>query len=120
MKNQNVVVAEDELFLAKLIIKEIESAGYTAHHALTGVEALELIDEVNPKVVLLDLVMPEMDGFTVLEKLKAKKIKLPVFVFSNLSQTGDKEKVLKQGAEKFFVKADTSVATIIDAIKKVK
>jgi DNA-binding response OmpR family regulator len=67
---------------------------------------------------LLDLILPNMDGFTVLEQLKEKDITIPVIVLTNLSQKEDKQKVLDLGAKAFFVKTDIQLTEIVEQVEK--
>jgi DNA-binding response OmpR family regulator len=76
-----------------------------------------LLDKGGFDVVLLDLMMPTMDGFQVLERLKEKGDMPTIFVLSNLSQREDEERVLSLGAKKFFVKSNTPLAKIVEEVK---
>lgn len=63
--------------------------------------------------------MPKLDGFGLLEKLKEKKINIPVIVTSNLSQEEDEEKVKKLGAKEYFIKSNTPIIQIVENVKKI-
>jgi CheY-like chemotaxis protein len=80
---------------------------------------LSIIDSQEFDIILLDLMMPVMDGFQVLEKLQQKPKKPAVFVLSNLSQAEDEQRVLKLGARKYFIKSDTPLSVIVEEVKKV-
>ena len=69
--------------------------------------------------MLLDLIMPEMDGFAVLEALRQKGNKMPVIVLSNLGQDEDKQKALALGATDYFVKANTPILEIVTKVKSI-
>lgn len=114
-----VLVVEDEKPLSHALELKLQHEGFTVTVASNGREALELIGNQHFDVVLLDLIMPDIDGFQVLEKLKSIPEAPTVFVLSNLSQHEDEEKVLSLGARKFFIKSDTSLTTIIDEVKQV-
>jgi CheY-like chemotaxis protein len=84
---------------------------------VNGRDALDkLKDGVRPDLIVLDLMMPEMDGFAVLEELNEENI--PVFVFSNLRQESDRKRAKKLGAEDFLVKSDVQVSEVIDRVNE--
>lgn len=117
---KKVLIVEDEKPLAHALALKLEHEGYTVGVGSDGQEALDLIAKEQYDIMLLDLVMPVMDGFQVLQNLQ----KLPnrpktIFVLSNLSQSEDEERVKALGAAKFFIKSDTSLSVIIDEIKAI-
>ena len=116
---RNILIVEDEKPLAHALELKLQHEGFTVSLTSNGREALELLGSQHFDVMLLDLIMPEMDGFQVLEKLKEIQNQPAVFVLSNLSQHEDEEKVLALGARKFFIKSDTPLTTIVEEIKKV-
>jgi DNA-binding response OmpR family regulator len=114
----NILIVEDEKPLAHALMLKLQHEGFNVTHASNGQECLDLIESKHFDVVLLDLMMPTMDGFQVLATLQ-KKPKMPtVFVLSNLSQHEDEERVLNLGARKFFIKSDTPLTTIVDEVRK--
>ena len=104
--------------MALAIGLKFEEAGYTVKKAFHGGEAIPLLEKGGVDLVLLDLLMPKKDGFDVLEAMKKRGDKTPVFVLSNLSQAEDKEHARTLGAIKFFVKANTSLASLAEEAKK--
>lgn len=119
MKNKKtILIAEDEKALARVLKLKIEKEGFGAEVVVNGEEAIEKIKKDKPNLILLDLIMPVMDGFTVLEKMKKMGNETPVFVLSNLGQDSDIEKAEKLGAEDFFIKSDISISKVIERIKK--
>ncbi len=116
--SKQVLIVEDEKPLAHALQLKLEHEGYAVTVASNGQECLDLIDSHKFDVVLLDLIMPVMDGFQVLEQLKSKSNKPIVFVLSNLSQHEDDERAIRLGARKFFIKSDTPLTTIVEEIKK--
>ena len=114
-----VLVVEDEKPLSHALELKLQHEGFTVTVASNGREALDFINGQHFDIVLLDLIMPDIDGFQVLEQLKEKSDAPAVFVLSNLSQHEDEEKVLALGARKFFIKSDTSLTTIVDEVKQV-
>lgn len=116
---KHILIVEDEKPLSHALQLKLEHEGFVVTAASDGQECLDLIDAGQFDIVLLDLIMPVLDGFQVLEQLK-KKPKMPaVFVLSNLSQHEDEERVLQLGARKFFIKSDTPLTLIVEEVKKV-
>ncbi len=115
---KSVLIVEDEKPLAHALELKLQHEGYTTATAHNGQECLDLLNSGQYDVVLLDLMMPVMDGFQVLEQLGQKPNKPVVFVLSNLSQHEDEERVLKLGAKKYFIKSDTPLGVIVDEVKK--
>ncbi len=98
----------------------MEKAGFKVFLANDGEEGLELALKNKPDLILLDIMMPKMDGFSVLEKLKAdeKTKKITVAMLTNLGQEEDREKGEKLGAADYWVKADFTPAQINDKVNK--
>ncbi|MBU0727877.1 response regulator [Patescibacteria group bacterium] len=113
-----VLVVEDDPFLMKVAGLTLEDKGYHVERAVTGKEAIVAIKKNGYKLVLLDLIMPEMDGFEVLHELKKQKNKVPIVVFSNLSQEEDKKEALSLGAKDYFVKSDITLDELADIVQK--
>jgi DNA-binding response OmpR family regulator len=118
-KKPKVLVVEDDVFLSNVHKKKLTIEGFEVFMASNGQEALKLAPEVKPDIILLDLIMPVMDGFQTLKELKdnpeLKDIK--VMILSNLSQEEDKQKVMELGAIDFIVKANVSFRTIVAQIR---
>lgn len=115
---KTVLVVEDDPILKNLLGNTF-SGRYTAVYAGTGNEALQLLEEHKPDMVLLDLMLPEMGGFEVLEKIRAREDDLknvPVIVVSNLSQDSDREKAKQLGANDYMVKAEVAIEEITSKI----
>lgn len=115
---KQILIVEDERPLAHALELKLQHEGFLTTTALNGKEALDALAKQHFDVVLLDLVMPEMDGFQVLEHLKTVAEKPIIFVLSNLSQHEDEARVRELGAQKFYIKSDTPLTTIVEDIKK--
>lgn len=118
MAQKKILVADDEKALAKALELKLTKEGYAVVVAYNGVEALALIQKEHPNLILLDLVMPKMDGFGVLEALKKEGRKTPVIVTTNLGQEEDKKRVLDLGVKEYLVKSNTPIADIVAHVKK--
>ena len=113
---KKILIVEDEKPLAKALELKLTHAGFIISVCLNGEEALSLIAENQYDLILLDLIMPKVNGFSVLQKIKEQNINTPVIVSSNLSQAEDINKAKDLGALQYFVKSNTSLAQIISYI----
>ncbi|OHA67086.1 MAG: hypothetical protein A3C82_02420 [Candidatus Wildermuthbacteria bacterium RIFCSPHIGHO2_02_FULL_47_12] len=105
---------EDEKPMARALELKLTHAGFDVKAVLNGEEGMECVRKDTFALILLDLVMPQMDGFKVLEAIRKKKIKTPVAVLTNLSQEDDEKRARTLGAKEFFVKSNTPIATIVE------
>lgn len=106
MSNKRILIAEDDQFLNKMYRLNLEQEGWDVEIVNNGKKAIEAIEKDAPDVLLLDLLMPKVDGFAVLEHIRIKKHKFPVIIMSNLSQEIDQTKCKELGAKDYFVKSD--------------
>jgi CheY-like chemotaxis protein len=120
MKKKNILIAEDETIYATVYKLKLEAEGFNVSHAKNGVEALELAKKSKPDIILLDLMMPEKDGFHVLKELKGDdRLKdVPVIIMTNLTQSSDIEEILRLGAKTYLIKADITAEQMIDKVKE--
>ena len=115
-----ILLVEDESFLLELYSTKLTQQGYVIFRASNGVEGLEMAAEHLPDLILLDILMPQVDGYTMLKRLKAdKKIKhISVIIFSNLSQKYEIEKGLKLGANDFIIKTSVTPTELASKVKE--
>ncbi len=120
MQNKKVLSIEDDKFLSSLVAKKLSAAGYQMIHAANGEDALKMVQEEKPAVILLDILLPEMSGFEVLEQIKSNEEtkNIPVILFSNLGQREDIDKGIKLGAEKFIIKATVVLDDIVKEVEQ--
>lgn len=116
---KRILIAEDERPLAHALELKLLHEGFIVTATANGQECLELLQTQKFDVLLLDLIMPVLDGFQVLERLQQKPDKPVIIVLSNLSQHEDEERVLSLGASKFFIKSDTPLTKIIEEIRAI-
>jgi len=114
-----ILIIEDDKFLRDLISQKLRREGFNALEAIDGEEGLKIAREKSPDMVLLDLILPGLDGFEILKILKGDKntSPIPVIVLSNLGQKEDMDKALAGGAEDFMVKAHFTPSEIVAKIK---
>ncbi|MDD3170487.1 MAG: response regulator [Candidatus Paceibacterota bacterium] len=119
--SKKVLIIEDDKFLRELLGKKLSNVGYAAILAVDGEEGLEKIKKDKPDIVLLDLILPGINGFEVLERYKkdASISSVPVIILSNLGQSEDIEKGLKLGAKDFLVKAHFTPQEIVNKLQMV-
>lgn len=108
---RRVLVAEDDQFLRRAACATLKRHGYTVFTATNGEEALRLAREEVPDLILLDLIMPKIQGFEVLRQLRIDPVTrtIPVIVLSNLSQPADVAASLAAGARAYLVKTDLTL-----------
>lgn len=116
---KKVLLVEDDLFLIDIYTKKLEKFGYEVVNADTGTKALKMAKDENPDLVLLDIVLPEMEGWEVLERLKKEDSQLKVIILSNLSQRQEVDKGLKLGAEKYLIKSQHTPSEVVKEVKKI-
>ena len=114
-----VLIIEDEKSMMDALTLKLTHQGFDVRPAFDGREGLELADKELFDCILLDLVMPKVDGFVVLGELQKKKNAPPIIVLTNLSQSEDETRAKELGAAKFFVKTDISINDIVIEVKKV-
>ncbi|MDA3840409.1 MAG: response regulator [Patescibacteria group bacterium] len=121
IKKQIVLLAEDDKFISLAYKDGLARAGYEVIHAENGKKALDLAKKNKPNIILLDVIMPEMNGFEVLTALKKEKLlkKIPVVILSNLGQESDILKGQELGATDYMIKSNYSLGEVVDKIKKI-
>lgn len=114
-----LVLVEDEEILQGVLKEKFEEAGFKMSIAADGEAAISLIRKINPKIVILDLLLPKKDGFAVLQELKASsELKnIPVVVLSNLGQDEEIKRALSLGAIDYFVKTQHPIKEVIEKIR---
>ncbi len=118
-----VLLVEDDNFLREISSKKLVKEGFTVYEALDGEQALEGVKEIRPDIVLLDIILPAIDGFQILANIRSSKdpeiAKIPVIMLSNLGQDDDIKKAMDIGANDYLVKAHFTTEEIVEKIKSV-
>lgn len=116
-----ILVVEDDPLIARLYQKALTFEGYDVEVARDGEEGLKKTEEIKPTLILLDIMMPKMHGFEVLDNLKAKEEtkKIPVVVLTNLASPRDAETALSKGAVKYIVKSEYRPNEIVGMVKEI-
>lgn len=118
---EKIVFVEDETTLQKMLAAALQEAGYSVVTAADGEVGLAAVRSEKPDLVLLDLILPKMDGFTVLSEIKKDETTahIPVIVLTNLESAEDVGKVVALGATTYLVKANYDLPDIVLKIKEV-
>ena len=132
---KNILLVEDDPFLIDIYTTKLKEEGFSVEVATGGEEGLKKIREKKFSLLVLDIVLPKIDGWEILEKLKTElpkeaKVKmrtkfsspiknLKIIVLSNLGQREEVEKGLKLGATKYLIKAHYTPSEVVEAIKEV-
>ncbi len=116
-----VLIVDDDAFLSGIYATKLELEGFEVASARDGEEGLKAAMKEKPALILLDVLMPKLDGFEVLKRLKAdaETKDIPVIMLTNLGQKEDIEKGLADGAVDYLIKAHFVPAEAVEKIKKV-
>ena len=114
-----IVVADDDRMFRKAAETTLRRQGYAVTTASDGEEALQLIRSERPDIIVLDLIMPKLQGFDVLQVLKQDSLTaaIPVIVLSSLTQEQDKQEALDLGAVAYFNKATFSLGELVKQVE---
>lgn len=121
MANKKITVAfvDDDEYLVEMYEKKLTLADFKVLTAKDGKEGLKKILASNPDLIILDLVMPNLDGFELFKRIKAANIKgIPIIAFTNLNSEGDKHEALRIGFSDYWIKSNYTPAQFIDKIKQ--
>lgn len=115
-----VLIVEDDPFISKILITSLSKHGCVPYSTSDGNEAITLAEQYMPHVIILDLMLPGMNGEDILILLKKHDTlkNIPVIVFTNRSEDTDKQRVLDLGAALFLIKATTRLTDLTGTIKK--
>jgi len=116
-----IVLVEDEAILQRALAEWLESAGHEVLALTTGQEALEVIPQEMPDLVLLDIILPGVNGMEVLKELKAdpNTKKIPIVVLTNLGDEQNRKRALSLGAEDYLVKAGHDLDSVNKIVNKI-
>lgn len=116
---KKIMIVEDDRFLSSLMKARLEKEGFAVLQAFDGEEAIGALKTEIPALIILDLIMPKVTGFEVLQTISItpQLDKVPVVIVSNLAQDSDIEKARQLGAKEYFVKVKVSIDDLIGKIK---
>jgi len=118
IKIRTVAIVEDDETLANTLGDELQDAGYKVIKALNGREGLTMVIKEHPDLILLDIIMPEMDGITMLNELRnddwGKSV--PVIILTNLSEANKVAKAFVKGAFDYLVKSSWKLEDVVEKV----
>jgi DNA-binding response OmpR family regulator len=115
---KKILIAEDEVALSTALDLKLVRAGYEATVVSDGQQAIEAIAANSYDLVLLDLMMPKLDGFRALQQIRTSGQTVKVIVLSNLGQPDDIGRVAELGISGFYIKSDTPIINIVQKVKE--
>ena len=120
-KNKIVLIVEDDEVLLRALYVFFHGGNYTIATATDGETAVAMAQRLKPDIILLDLLLPKMDGFRVLEIVKSmpELSNIPVIILSNLGDTNDIARAKSLGAQDYFIKANVELAKLSEIVDKV-
>ncbi len=118
---QTILLVEDDTFLSGMYKTKFELEGFIVVTAEDGFKGFQLAKEQRPDIILLDILMPKMDGFEVLQKIRASDDtkNIPVILLTNLGQKDDVKKGLALGADGYLIKAHFMPSEVVTKVKSV-
>lgn len=120
-KNKKVLIIEDDSYILDMYKIKLKASGFEVITANDGMEGLEILKKERPDIILLDVIMPKMDGFSVLKEIKNRPelSEIPVVLLTNLGQRENIEKGFELGATSYIIKAHFTPTEIVKKIKDV-
>lgn len=118
---KRILLIEDDPFLVEIYATKFKESGFVIEVAKDGNQAISMLQESKPDLVLLDIVMPKMDGFEFLRRIKKSSdlMNIPAVFLTNLGQKEEVEKGLKLGAVDYLVKAHFTPSEVVERVKKI-
>lgn len=119
-KKPSILLIEDDQMISTMYQTKFSMDGHPIQTAADGAEGLEKARSLKPDVILLDIILPKLDGFTVLKELKndPETKKIPVILLTNLGQDDDVKKGKDLGADDYFIKSNHTPAEIVAKVKE--
>jgi DNA-binding response OmpR family regulator len=116
---KKVLIIEDDNMISSMYRTKLEQDGYEVVIANNGAEGLDKVRESMPDIILLDVIMPQLDGFTVLKELRENmNINVPIVMLTNLGTEEDQKKGNDLGASDYLVKANLTPSQVSETIQK--
>ena len=117
---RKILLVEDEEIMISLLQRKLKNEGYEVDVAQDGEEGLEKIKETKPDLILLDIMMPKMGGFEMMEKMRDDPDlkKIPVVIISNSGQPVELDRARELGAKDWLIKTEFDPKEVIDKVKK--
>lgn len=119
--SKKILLIEDDAVLLKAVSEALGKDGFEVLTAIDGDTGIKSIEESNPDLVILDIILPKKNGYEIMEyiKLRPELSSIPVVILTNLEGTQDVERMLALGARAFLVKANYTIEEIVEAVKRI-
>jgi len=117
---KSILLVEDDPFLIDIYNQKFKNGGFNIRVAENATKAFQLLEEEVPNIILLDIVLPQMDGWAILKKIRLNKAwdKAQIIIFSNLSQKEEVEKGLSLGANRYLIKSQHTPLEVVKEVEK--
>jgi len=118
--SKDILIIEDEKIISDLLEKKLTKEGYSVRVTRNGLDGLKAMKEKRPDLALLDIIMPKMGGFEVLEQMAQDKTiqNIPVIIISNSGQPVEIDRVKKMGAKDWLIKTEFDPQEVLEKVKK--
>ncbi len=118
-KKNTILLIEDDAFVSDVYQTKLSHEGFEISVAENGIKAMEKLKKIIPDIILLDVMMPYMDGKEVLKRLKKNKKweNIPIIILTNLSQKEEVEELLEKGADDYLIKSHFTPSEVVEKIK---
>lgn len=116
MSTPNILIAEDDAVLREVYVKKFSIAGFKIRAVKDGQEAIQEIEKEVPDIAILDLNMPVLDGFAVLERFPRAQRTFPIIILSNFGDTKNKERGMALGSDDFFIKSEMTIKMLLEKV----
>lgn len=119
MARNKVLIVDDDEFLLEMYALKFKESGFDVETAVNGEDAIKKAKSINPDIILMDVVMPKMDGFDLLRNIKSENIapNAITLILTNLGQKEDMERGIKLGAHDYIIKAHFTPSEVVRRVE---
>lgn len=117
MPGADILIAEDDAVLREVYTKKFTISGYTIRTAENGEEAVALIQKKEPDILILDINMPVLDGFGVLEKYPKNARSFPIIMLTNFGDEKNRQRGEDMGADDYFIKSEMTIRKLLEMVE---
>ena len=120
LANKKILWVEDDVFLSDIVARKMSNLNAQLLHAVDSAQTFELLEKETPDLIVLDILLPGMSGYEILEKIKSdpKTKDIPVIILSNFGQKSEVDKGLSMGAVRYLIKATLTLDEILEEVTK--
>ncbi|MFA7681758.1 MAG: response regulator [Candidatus Peribacteraceae bacterium] len=118
MEKVHILIAEDDPVLREVYAKKFSLSGYDILTVVNGEEAIQAVTKKAPDILILDLNMPVLDGFAVMEKFPRSARSFPIIVLTNFGNEQNRKRAEELGADDYFVKNEMTIKSLLDMVEK--